>query len=193
VLGLEVLSWIEDNLNDFITVHADTGLLGLAGHSRGGQVAYRLALKRPEQVEALAGVDPVDATEMSNDSKIVTGPLTFDIPTYILGAGLGPIPVERGVFKIPCAPAESGYNHFFENNPTPSWLVVATTHGHADMIDEEDFSDFCPGGPDRDGMRSLTAGTLAAFFSGTLQNNRMALQVLSDVDRAPVTIEVNQK
>ena len=111
VLGLEVLSWIEDNLNDFVPVQADTDLLGLAGHSRGGQVAYRLALKLPEQVRALAGVDPVDATEMSNDTKIVTGPLTFDIPTYILGARLGLVPVEGGMLKIPCAPEESGYSH----------------------------------------------------------------------------------
>jgi pimeloyl-ACP methyl ester carboxylesterase len=193
VLGLAVLTWIEDNLNDFIPVQADTDLLGLAGHSRGGQVAYRLALKLPEQVKALAGVDPVDATEMSNDTQIVTGPLTFDIPTYILGAGLGPVPVEEGVFKIPCAPEEAGYKHFFENNPSPSWLVVATTHGHADMIDEEDFEEFCPGGPDRDGMRSLTAGTLAAFFSGILQNKRKALRVLENVNIAPVHVEVTDK
>jgi hypothetical protein len=130
---------------------------------------------------------------MSNDTPIITGPLTFDIPTYILGAGLGPIPVVLGEFEFPCAPAESGYNHFFENNPSPSWLVVATTHGHADMIDEEDFEEFCPGGPDRDGMRSLTAGTLAAFFSGILQNNRKALRVLENVHFAPVPVEVRDK
>ena len=189
-LGLDVLSWIEENINDFIPVYADTTLLGLAGHSRGGQVVYRIALQRTEKVKALAGVDPVDATAMSNITPIVTGPLTFDIPTYILGAGLGPIPVEGGVFEIPCAPPEVAYNHFFGNNPSPSWLVVATTHGHADMIDEEDYSDFCPGGPDRDGMRALTAGTLAAFFSGVLQVNDEALLLLSDVDAAPVPVEV---
>jgi chlorophyllase len=192
-LGLDVLSWIEDNINDFIPVHADTTLLGLAGHSRGGQVAYRIALQRAEKIKALAGVDPVDATAMSNDTLIVTGPLTFDIPTYILGAGLGPIPVEGGVFEIPCAPPEVGYNHFFANNPSPSWLVVATTQGHADMIDEEDYREFCPGGPDRDGMRALTAGTLAAFFSGILQVNDPALLLLSDVNAAPVPVEVQSK
>ena len=192
-LGLDVLSWIEDNINDFIPVHADTTRLGLAGHSRGGQVAYRIALQRAEKVKALAGVDPVDATAMSNDTLIVTGPLTFDIPTYILGAGLGPIPVEGGVFEIPCAPPEVGYNHFFGNNPSPSWLVVATTHGHADMIDEEDYGEFCPGGPDRDGMRALTAGTLAAFFSGILQGNEEALLLLSDVNAAPVPVEVQSR
>jgi len=64
---------------------------------------YRIALLITEQIKALAGVDPVDATAMSNDDPIVTGPLTFDLPTYILGAGLGPIPVE-GACSIYPAP-----------------------------------------------------------------------------------------
>ena len=186
--AVKVIDWIENYIDDFISVSADTRLLGLAGHSRGGQVVYRITLLITDQIKALAGVDPVDATAMSNDNPIVTGPLSFDIPTYILGTGLGPIPVEGGVFDIPCAPAEAGYNHFFDNNPSPSWLVVATTHGHADMIDEEDYEEFCPGGPDREGMRALTAGTLAAFFSGILQKNKKALSVLSDEAAAPVPI-----
>jgi pimeloyl-ACP methyl ester carboxylesterase len=195
VLGLDVLAWIEANINGFIPVHADTTLLGLSGHSRGGQVAYRITLQLLEKVKALAGVDPVDATEMSNDTSIITGPLTFDIPTYILGAGLGPIPVQGTPFNIPCAPEEAGPIHFYCANPNPTWLVTATTHGHADMIDEEDFSEFCPGGPDRDGMRTLTGGTLAAFFSGILQGNQSALSVLSDPGSAPVpvTIERNKQ
>jgi len=192
VLGLDVLSWIEANINGFIPVNADTTLLGLAGHSRGGQVAYRITLQLLEKVKALAGVDPVDATEMSNDTSIVTGPLTFDIPTYILGAGLGPIPVQGTPFNIPCAPEEAGPIHFYCANPNPTWLVTATTHGHADMIDEEDFSEFCPGGPDRDGMRALTGGTLAAFFSGILQDNQSALSVLSDPGSAPVPVTMER-
>jgi hypothetical protein len=62
------------------------------------------------------------------------------------------------------------------------------------MIDEEDFSEFCPGGPNRDGMRTLTGGTLAAFFSGILQENESALSVLSSPESAPVpvTVEMNK-
>jgi hypothetical protein len=63
------------------------------------------------------------------------------------------------------------------------------------MIDEEDYSDTCPGGPDRDGMRSLTGGTLAAFYSGILQGNESALAVLSDPGAAPVPVamEMNKR
>ena len=63
------------------------------------------------------------------------------------------------------------------------------------MIDEEDYSEFCPGGPDRDGMRALTGGTLAAFYSGILQGNESALSVLSNPGAAPVpvTMEKNKR
>jgi pimeloyl-ACP methyl ester carboxylesterase len=192
VLGLQIISWVEDNINSHIPVTADTSLLGLAGHSRGGQVAYRMALQIPQKVKALAGVDPVDALGFAGQTPIITGPLNFDIPTYILGTGLGPIVVEGGPIEVACAPEEVGPIHFYCANPNPTWLVISTTHGHADMIDEENFSEFCPGGPDRDGMRTLTGGTLAAFFSGILQENGAALSVLSSPASAPVPVTVEK-
>lgn len=192
-LGIKIISWLEENINTVVSVNADTALLGLAGHSRGGLIAYRMALEVTEKVSALAGVDPVDSLEIFGQTPFITGPLNFDIPTYILGTGLGPEVVEGGEIEIACAPAEAGPNHFYEANPSPSWLVTATTHGHADMIDEEDYTEFCPGGPDRDGMRSLTAGNLAAFFSGKLQGNESALSLLSDTSSAPVAVTMEKK
>jgi pimeloyl-ACP methyl ester carboxylesterase len=191
-LGVEIISWVEANINTFIPVTGNTALLGLSGHSRGGQTAYRMTLLVPEKVKALSGVDPVDGLVMFGQSLVITGPLNFDIPTYILGTGLGPIVVND---FLACAPEDIGPNHFYCANPHPTWLVTATTHGHGDMIDEEDYSDTCPGGPDRDGMRSLTGGTLAAFYSGILQGNESALAVLSDPEAAPVpvTMEMNKR
>ncbi len=183
VLGVQIISWLEENINSLIPVTANTALLGLAGHSRGGQIAYRMALQVTEKVKALAGVDPVDGLVIFGQTLVITGPLSFDIPTYILGTGLGPIVV--GGF-LACAPADIGPYHFFGANPPPSWLMEAKNNGHADMIDEEDYTEFCPGGPNRDGMRAFTAGTLAAFFSGILQQNGSALVVLTDTASAPV-------
>jgi hypothetical protein len=42
-------------------------------------------------------------------------------------------------------------------------------------------------------MRAFTAGTLAAFFSGTLQGNKQALSVLTDSDEAPVPATMEKK
>jgi pimeloyl-ACP methyl ester carboxylesterase len=174
-LGVQIISWLQENLNNIVPVKADTSLLGLAGHSRGGQAAYRMASLVPEKAAALAGVDPVDGTV-----AYVNGPLNFTFPTYILGTGLGAEPVPGTPF--PCAPTTRGYQHFYDANPSPSWLAVTTENGHTDMIDEDVLCPnsvcniSCPGGPNRDGMRSFTAGTLAAFFSGALQGQKEAME-----------------
>ncbi len=191
--GYRIILWVKSCLGRFLAVDADTALLGLAGHSRGGQAAYRMALLAPQHVAALAGVDPVDALEIFGQNLIITGPLSFAIPTFILGTGLGPVVPDETEFDLACAPEEIGHNHFYAANPGPSWHMVAVTHGHSDMLDEEDFVPLCPGGPDRDGMRALTGGALAAFFSGTLQGNTAALSVLTDPEAAPVPVEVESK
>ncbi|HUT83601.1 MAG TPA: dienelactone hydrolase family protein [Thermodesulfobacteriota bacterium] len=194
-LGVQIITWLEENINSVLPKHvyADMSLLGLSGHSRGGQIAYRIALQITEKVKALAGVDPVDGLEMFGQTLVITGPLTFHIPCYVLGTGLGPVPPPDTEFDLSCAPEEVGHNHFYQGSPDPSWHVVATINGHADMIDEDDYVEFCPGGPDRDGMRSLTGGTLAAFFSGVLQGNYQALFVLIDPSTTPVPVEMEMK
>jgi chlorophyllase len=198
-LGVQIISWVQKNIKSIVPVNADATLLGLAGHSRGGQIAYRMAMQVPDTVKALSGVDPVDGLVIFGQELAVNGPLTFNIPTYVLGTGLGTIPVTGGAIELACAPADIGYQHFFDANPSPSWLSVATENGHTDMLDEADLcpngecNSFCPGGPDRDGMRAFTAGTLAAFFSGTLQGSKQALSVLTDPDDAPVPCTMEKK
>jgi len=194
-LGVQLISWVEENINHLLpeTVKADTESLALSGHSRGGRTAYGMAMSVPEKVKALAGVDPVDSLVMFGQTLLITGPLTFDIPTYVLGTGLGPVPPPDTQFGLSCAPEDIGHNHFYAANPPPSWHIVATENGHADMIDEEDYTEFCPGGPNRDGMRALTGGTLAAFFSGVLRGNYQALFVLTDPSSTPVPVEMEMK
>jgi len=194
-LGVQLISWVEENINHLLPkkIKADTESLGLSGHSRGGRTAYGMAMSVPEKVKALAGVDPVDSLVMFGQTLLITGPLTFDIPTYVLGTGLGPVPPPDTQFGLSCAPEDIGHNHFYAASPPPSWHIVATENGHTDMVDEEDYVEFCPGGPDRDGMRALTGGTLAAFFSAVLRGNYSALAVLTDPSTTPVPVEMEMK
>jgi chlorophyllase len=118
-LGVEIISWVRDTISSIVPVNADATLLGLAGHSRGGQISYRMALQVPNKIKALCGVDPVDGLVIFGQELAITGPLTFNIPTYVLGTGLGPVPPPDTQFDLSCAPADIGYQHFFDANPCP--------------------------------------------------------------------------
>ncbi|MCX5894501.1 MAG: alpha/beta fold hydrolase, partial [Proteobacteria bacterium] len=123
-LGVQIISWVEENINGIVPVNADTSLLGLSGHSRGGQIAYRMAIQVPDKIKALSGVDPVDGLVIFGQELAITGPLTFNISTYVLGTGLGPVPPPNTQFDLSCSPADLGYQHFYDANPSPSWLAV---------------------------------------------------------------------
>lgn len=185
-IGVALAGWLQDNLADEIPVTVDMTGIGIAGHSRGGNVAYQMALDEDVPATAIAGIDPVDGVVIFGQTPFLLEPLPVDlgIATCILGTGLGTIPISGG---IACAPESAGHNHFFNANPRPSWHVIAPGYGHMDMMDPEDNPGVCPGGTDLDLMLDFTAGTMAAFFCGTLQGDTSALATLEDEAAAPVT------
>lgn len=184
--GVALAGWLQSNLAGVIPVNADMSGIGIAGHSRGGNVAYRMALDANVPARAIAGIDPVDGVVIFGQTPFLLAPLPVDlgIPTCILGTGLGTIPISG---NIACAPESAGHNHFFNANPRPSWHVIASEYGHMDMMDPEDNPEVCPGGSDLTLMLDFTAGTMAAFFCGTLQGDTTAFATLEDEAAAPVT------
>ncbi|HPF39781.1 MAG TPA: hypothetical protein P5081_17735 [Phycisphaerae bacterium] len=161
-----VIDWLPSGLERLPGVSINNTRIGLAGHSRGAKVAFGVVKAGASRVAALAGVDPVDGTggPGGNEPRVIDGVLPFDIPTLILGAGLGGA----------CAPDGDNYAAFFDACPSPSVLVVATDYGHGDMLDEETAglaASVCESNADREPMRRLTAGLLVAFFRAHLQNN----------------------
>ena len=63
-LGVEIVSWVEANINGPIFRSPLTRSAGAVRPFPGGQTAYCMALQVPETVKALSGVDPVDGLEM---------------------------------------------------------------------------------------------------------------------------------
>ncbi len=185
--GLLLLRWIRSRINGFISVTADTDHIGVAGHSRGGQIAFRIAVAAGDTIGAVAGIDPVDGLAAFGQTRVTTRLWRLDTPAYIMGTGLGSVLPDNATFPLPCAPANLGHEEFYAKCAGSAWYAVALDHGHGDMLDEEDFVDgVCPGGSDRAAMRSFTAGTLAAFFSGILQDNADSLLLFTGPDSAPV-------
>jgi len=192
--GIKHLRWIKSILNRIVPVGADLDRIGIAGQSRGGQIAFRVALAEDSAVAAVAAVDPVDGLQMFGQAKVTDREWRLTAPAYILGTGLGPVMPDNATFPLPCAPSDIGHVVFYDKCPGPAWHAVAVDNGHNDMIDEEDFVEGgCPGGPDRDAMRAFTAGTLAAFFSVILKENTEALSVFSSPEAAPVGCTMESK
>jgi acetyl esterase/lipase len=97
----------------------------IAGHSRGGQVAWRVAEQvRPDGVVV---IDPVDGAGRNPTMlSAAAEPAGFNARTLVVGAGLG----ER------CAPAAVNHEHFAAVAPPGSTHVVIASMGHGDMLDD---------------------------------------------------------
>jgi chlorophyllase len=194
-LALRVLDWLPGRLSAITGVEADTTRLGLAGHSRGGKVAWGVLSRDPARAMAVAGLDPVDGS-MFNPDRVINGPFGFPLPSLIIGAGLAAVPA--GGAGIACAPEGENHVQFYEASAAPAWHVVAPAAGHADFYDADCrgcglIVGACRRGDDPAAVRRLTQGLLVAFFRGTLQGDAAALRYLTDAQSAPVPIVVETK
>ncbi len=188
LLAAQVLDWLPAGLPAILGYQVQTARVGLAGHSRGGKVAWLILAANPARAQAIAGVDPVDGTggPLGNQARVVQGPFAFSVPALVIGTGLGGR----------CAPRGDNHEQFYAASRPPAWHVVIPDAGHADMLDEPAalaVGGLCPGGPDRAATRRLTAGLLVAFFRATLQNDASAYAWLVDTVSAPVAINIEVK
>jgi len=97
----------------------------LAGHSRGGQVAWRVA--QHVDPDGLVVVDPVDgAGRHPTTLGAAAEAARFTARTLVVGAGLGGR----------CAPAAVNHEHFATAAPSGSSHVVVDSMGHGDVLDD---------------------------------------------------------
>lgn len=182
-LAGQITEWLPGSLHKITGVYVGTDRLGIAGHSRGGKVAWLAAVAEPSRFRAIAGVDPVDGAggPLGNQPRVAQGRFGFELPSLVIGTELGG----------DCAPAGDNHVQFFEASPSPAWHIVALGHGHGDMLDETEAAAaamFCPSGSDRARMRRLTAGLLVSFFRAALQGDETAYVFLSAGWSAPIAI-----
>jgi chlorophyllase len=189
VTAAEIIDWLPGHLDELVGVHACTDLLGIGGHSRGGKVAWLVAVGAPTRVKAIVGIEPVDGTggPLGGQERVINGPFAFSVPGLIIGTGLGTI----------CAPEGENHVQFYEASQSPAWHVVAPGAGHVDIFDEVPEAALarrvCLSGPDPDGMRRLAAGMMVALFRASLQGDVTAYAFLTDVAAAPIPITVESK
>ena len=197
--AVEVLAWVQANADAVLAGRLPAGLTvtvsevdtGLFGHSRGGQVAWRMLFDHPAtNARAIAGVDPVDGDappfppgetgEMVTDDP---GAFAFPFASLIIGMGLG----GSGAPGFECAPANRNYTFFYDASQPPRYEVVASDYGHSDMTNGDTPDAVCPGATDgsRGLVRVFVAGQLAAYFKSVLAGAD-AFEWLRDTSGAPV-------
>lgn len=184
----KILTWIPERLHEVIGFDVRADRIGIAGHSRGGKVAWLLVVADPSRLLAIAGIDPVDGAggPMGNQARVVQEPFAFSIPALVLGTELGGN----------CAPVGDNHVQFYAASQSPAWHVVALNQGHADMLEEAEAKAaamFCESGPDRAGMRRLAGGLLTALFRATLQADASAYEYLTGQSETPIPVLAERK
>jgi pimeloyl-ACP methyl ester carboxylesterase len=127
----------------------------IVGHSRGGQVAWRVA----EHVDpdGVVVIDPVDGAGRHPTALAAAAePATFTARTLVVGAGLGGR----------CAPAAVNHQYFAAAAPPGSTHVVIPSMGHGDVLDDRPAWAsrlLCGGSADPRHERSTVATLVARF------------------------------
>lgn len=199
-----IFKWLPDGLSYYLPdkIRPDMGNVAIAGHSRGGKVAFGSALRLAAQttkikLSALVGIDPVDGTGRGHQTKppiLTYKPHSFHLhcPTLVIGSGLGP---KWDLLIPPCAPEGVSHTEFFSECSSPSYHFVALEFGHMDFLNDDagPLTCFCKKGVAREPMRSFSGGITVAFLDAFLRNDSEAFNhLLLQPEDAPVKLEPPQ-
>ncbi|CAN6283285.1 unnamed protein product [Urochloa humidicola] len=188
-------------------VRVDATKVSISGHSRGGKVAFALALghaKLPVPLAALIAVDPVDGMGVGRQTPppILTGrshSLRVAAPAVVIGTGLGELP--RGPLLPPCAPRGVSHAEFYgelEGAGAAACHMVARDYGHTDMMDDDTpgargmlTRAICRSGGARAPMRRFVGGATVAFLKKWVGGDGAALDgIRARPEQAPVALSV---
>ncbi|TVT99183.1 hypothetical protein EJB05_55452, partial [Eragrostis curvula] len=203
-----VIDWLAGGLSSVLPpdVHPNLTKVSVAGHSRGGKVAFALALghaKFSPPLAALVAVDPVDgmAAGKQTPPPILTGrarSLHVGAPVMVIGTGLGELP--NGPLLPPCAPLGVSHAAFFDECAGAACHLVARDYGHLDMMDDDTpgvrgmlTRAVCRSGGARAPMRRFVGGATVSFLRKWVGGDGAALEgIRARPETAPVVLSVDE-
>ncbi|KAL2463869.1 Chlorophyllase-2 [Forsythia ovata] len=205
----DITNWLSKGLCHFLPSNVRPNLtkLGLAGHSRGGKVAFALALRKQVtslKFSALIGIDPVDGMDKGKQTPppvLNYVPHSFDLDhmaVMVIGSGLGEI--KRNPLFPPCAPRGVNHRDFFNECQKPAIYFVVKDYGHLDMLDDETKGFrgnttrcLCKNGESREPMRRFVGGIVIAFMKAYLEGNSRELMAIRDGSEIlPVELQISE-
>lgn len=179
--------------------------IAISGHSRGGKVAFALALGHATMklsFSALMAIDPVDGMDkgkQTNPPILTYVPHSFDlkVAAMVIGSGLGGL--KKNPIFPPCAPKGVSHEDFFGECCAPAWHFVAKEYGHLDLLDDETEGFrgkatycLCKSGRERKGMRRFVGGIMVAFMKAYLEGDDEELMAIwNDPKLANIELSCN--
>ncbi|KAI3965510.1 hypothetical protein MKW92_016588 [Papaver armeniacum] len=174
-----VTEWLSVGLCPVLppVVRPNLSKAALGGHSRGGKIAFGLALSytsNPKsnsdssliKYSALVGIDPVEG--LMKGIPIPPLVLTYvphsfdlDMAALVVGSGLGEI--KRNPLFLACAPKGVNHEEFYSE-----WIKGAVTYCA------------CKNGKSREPMRSFVGGITVAFMKAYLEGDDSYLNAIKD-------------
>ncbi|KZV25950.1 Chlorophyllase-2, chloroplast precursor [Dorcoceras hygrometricum] len=193
----KIINWLSEGLIHFLPPDVDPNLkkLGLAGHSRGGKVAFALALRKSSlttlDISAIIGIDPVDGMDKGKQTPppiLTYTPRSFDFggsAALVIGSGLGE--VKKNPLFPPCAPRGVNHENFYDECSKPAYYFVVKDQGHLDMLDDDTRGVrgkatfcLCKNGKCREPMRLFVGGAVVAFLKGYVEGDTSELVELRE-------------
>lgn len=193
----EITNWLSKGLARLLPPDVKPNLkkLVLAGHSRGGKVAFALALGKsdvaPPKFSVLIGIDPVDGMDKGKQTPppvLTYTPHSFNLdgmPVLVIGSGLGE--VKKNALFPPCAPKGVNHEDFYNECCKPAYYFVAKDYGHLDMLDDDTKGVrgkttycLCKNGESREPMRKFVGGIAVAFMKAYLDGDSSDLLAIRE-------------
>ena len=138
----------------------DASRIGLAGHSRGAQIALLAAEGLPRRVSGVFGLDPVDFS--FGAPKAGAKLANIGIPVAFIG---------ETVDKFSCAPAWFNYQALYDAAASPAVAITALDADHTMFQDPANcnFCSLCTAGTaDPSTILGYSVRYLTAFFAREL-------------------------
>ncbi|XP_026450657.1 chlorophyllase-2, chloroplastic-like [Papaver somniferum] len=210
-----ITEWLSDGLTSVLppTVLPNLTKAALAGHSRGGKVAFALALSYSStnksasngtnstiKYSALMGIDPVDGMDKGKQTPppvLTYVPQSFDLDMAVLVVGSGLGEIKRNRFFPPCAPKGVNHEDFYNECQAPACYLVVKDYGHTDMLDDETKGIrgklsycTCKNGKTREPMRQLVGGIMVAFMKAYLEDDPSYLNAIKGGKETRIPVDL---
>ena len=148
----------------------DVTKIGLAGHSRGGQVALLAGEGGAKgKVLGVFGLDPVDTATNNVEARTTIG--SIDVPVAFIGETTDST---GGVGGMPCAPAADNYLVLYQAASSPAVAITALNADHT-MFEDPSACTGCTlctaGTANQANVLAASVRYMTAFFARTLQGD----------------------